>query len=319
MVYRSRMQLNIFCIALFLSACSNEYAEAEDFSVHAHRDKGEIATYAYIVETSQHSVLVDAGFSAAAGEEIKTILDEIGKPVAAVLLTHAHPGHYGGITAAVGTNVPVIADVGVARQFSEYDEKFQKLTGGGLPENRRGPDTIYGHGQSLRIDSVDFTLNAMGPGEAEVDTWWSVSQDDKKAVFAGGLIAYEIHPILTGHSGSWINSLKIMREEIAPLTPIYPGYNPRAENIAQVAGHHELIEWQIEYLNNYRSVVADVAEGRVQLSDAELTSITNKMNDLYPDNRALIFIQLGAETVAAELALQAALDRTDLRFQELFK
>jgi len=315
------------CSAIFasigLNACadighSGQDGKLEGFVVHAHRDRGDIATYAYIVETSNHSVLIDAGFSAVAGEEIQTMLSDIGKPVAAVLLTHAHPGHYGGVTAAVGDDIPVLAGVGVARQFSEYDKKFGALTGGLMPTIRRGADVIYGHGQSLTVDAVNFTLNVMGPGEAEVDTWWRVSDGDQEAAFTGGLTTYEVHPILTGHSGAWIRSLGIMKREIVPETPIYPGYNPNAKAPSQPFGYQELLDWQIQYLTDYRNAVATVAQNRVIMTDGELSEVENRMRALYPDNRSSIFVTLGAETVAAELALEAALKRADDRLRSLF-
>ncbi|MGG5819817.1 MBL fold metallo-hydrolase [Falsiroseomonas sp. HW251] len=55
---------------------------------------------AHVIEGPSGLVLVDGGLTPAAGGEIRALLDGLGKPLQAVLLSHFHPDHWAGLTAA---------------------------------------------------------------------------------------------------------------------------------------------------------------------------------------------------------------------------
>jgi len=55
---------------------------------------------AHVIEGPSGLVLVDGGWTPEAGREIRALVESLGKPLQAVLLSHFHPDHWAGLTAA---------------------------------------------------------------------------------------------------------------------------------------------------------------------------------------------------------------------------
>src|SRR5262245_12945680 len=69
---------------------------------------------AYLIETPTSVVVVDATLGVTDGRNLRSRVEALGKPLAAVIITHSHPDHYGGVAALVGdADVPVYAVAGV--------------------------------------------------------------------------------------------------------------------------------------------------------------------------------------------------------------
>src|SRR5262245_5644303 len=69
---------------------------------------------AYLVETSSGVVAIDSMLTVSDSRALRRRLVALGKPLLAVLLTHSHPDHYGGLTELVaGDQVPIVATEGI--------------------------------------------------------------------------------------------------------------------------------------------------------------------------------------------------------------
>ncbi|MBX9749611.1 MAG: MBL fold metallo-hydrolase [Roseococcus sp.] len=55
---------------------------------------------AHVIEGPSGLVLVDGGWTPEAGRDIRALVESLGKPLQAVLLSHFHPDHWAGLTAA---------------------------------------------------------------------------------------------------------------------------------------------------------------------------------------------------------------------------
>lgn len=289
------------------------------FAVHHFREPGEIGTYAYIVETAKHAILIDSGFSAKQGSRLRAAIDAVGKPVVAGVLTHAHPGHYGGFAAALEGRAPVIATSSVVKQYRDYDARFEEMTGGALDPNRAPPDVELADLQSFIIDNVKFTARELGPGESEADSIWIVEAGDDYVVFTGGVITFEVHPILTGRVFSWLESLSLLKQDMKPDAVIYPGYNPNLEVLASPKLGREALDWQESYLLHVLASVRDHIDDSARLTQLEMGEIQAELENAFPKNRAAVFIGLGLQPTATELALQQDLRDAEEQAKALFE
>ena len=108
---------------------------------------------AYLVETSEGVVAVDGTLTVSDGRALRAQLESLGKPLLAVLVTHAHPDHYGGIVELVGPDdVPVIATAGVdaviRRDDGIKEEILRPMFGEEWPPERMFPTRTVSDGQS---------------------------------------------------------------------------------------------------------------------------------------------------------------------------
>src|SRR5262245_58442031 len=57
---------------------------------------------AYLVETPDGAILIDANLAVSDGRRIRARIDGLAKPLLGVIVTHAHPDHYGAIVEVLG-------------------------------------------------------------------------------------------------------------------------------------------------------------------------------------------------------------------------
>ena len=89
-------------VAVALGACapsSGDGAEAPapEVRVHVHQNATNGLVNQYLVETAASVVAVDAGFLLSDVEAVEAMIDSIGKPLRAILVTHAHLDHTNGV------------------------------------------------------------------------------------------------------------------------------------------------------------------------------------------------------------------------------
>ena len=209
-------------VAVALGACapsSGDGAEAPapEVRVHVHQNATNGLVNQYLVETAASVVAVDAGFLLSDVEAVEAMIDSIGKPLRAILVTHAHLDHTNGVARLSDDGaVPAYAPPRTileheVRDYSERLPHLRSLYPAGVP--RLTPVT---HGFELDVDGVVFRLLEMGPGESEWDAVWTVGGERPSHVFVGDLLLNQVHAFFqSGRSMEWIRSL----DHLLDLTP----------------------------------------------------------------------------------------------------
>ncbi|MGH2617652.1 MAG: MBL fold metallo-hydrolase, partial [Thermomicrobiales bacterium] len=80
-------------------------------TIHTHASgEGGIFANAYLVETADGVVAIDSLLTRGESRALRAEIEALGKPLLAVLITHAHPDHVAGLTELVGErDVPMLA------------------------------------------------------------------------------------------------------------------------------------------------------------------------------------------------------------------
>jgi Metallo-beta-lactamase superfamily len=95
-------------------------ASAEELNIHPRISQvqggaEDVFANAYIMEGKLGTVVIDSLLTCSASRDLRRRIDALGKPLLAVIVTHRHPDHYGGVTQLVEgrEHVPVVAVKGV--------------------------------------------------------------------------------------------------------------------------------------------------------------------------------------------------------------
>ena len=133
-----------------------------------------------------------------------------------MLVTHAHPDHYGGIVELVGSDdVPVVATAGVdaviRRDDALKEEILRPMFGDEWPRERMFPTRIVSDGDTVDLGGTSFTVLDLGPGESPHDSIWFLG-DERRTVFLGDQVYDRKHAYLAdGFFEEWLGHLDRLR------------------------------------------------------------------------------------------------------------
>ncbi|WP_328409070.1 MBL fold metallo-hydrolase [Nocardia sp. NBC_00403] len=270
--------LALLCVA----GCSStvEHPPGESAPVvgrFASANPGSVNTYWW--QAPQGLVVVDTQRSLTDAHAALAAAEATGSPIAAVLITHSHPDHVGGVGVfhQASPNAPVYASAPVDTSMRTDPLHFYDVTRA-LPNSDYAlqityPDHTFAPGATIDAAGTALETAEFGPGETETATAY---YDPKtRALFAGDLVADKATPaLLEGHSCGWLVDLDRLRTRFPHIRTIYPGHG--------APGGPELIEEQRTYLEHFRHLVRAALPDGTDLTEDKLNSITAELSRDYP-------------------------------------
>lgn len=252
---------------------------------------------AYLVEGERQVVAIDGTLTVSGGRALRKRIEAVGKPMAALLLTHAHPDHYGGAAEAIaGRATPIIATAGVdaaiRRDDQAKEEILRPMFGDEWPRERAFPTRLVEPGQELAFGDIELAVRDLGPGESPHDSIWLLGEN-RTTVFCGDQAYNHMHCYLAdGHWESWLANLDRLAADLPAGVTLLPGHGDR--------GRRELLDWQRGYIERFVEAVGagDWSDPeRAKLGIAEAMGAYLRRDDLR------FLMELSIEPAAAELGL----------------
>ena len=271
-----------------------------------HRVEGSLfPVNAYIVETRDAVVIVDAMLGVTDGRALRARADALGKPIAAVVVTHAHPDHYGGIAPLLdGLDVPILAVTGadavIRRDDASKEQILRPMFGAEWPQRRTFPNRTVADGDVIQLGGATFRVVDLGPGESPHDSLWLLETDGRTiAAFAGDLAYGHMHGYLAdGFYDGWLRNIVRARALLGSDTTLYIGHGEPGPAGA-------LLDWQERYVNTFIDAVRSipsVGESGTASDSAATERVTQAMQRYLPGEDLLFLMQLSVPPMRQLLA-----------------
>jgi hydroxyacylglutathione hydrolase len=198
---------------------------------------GSLQTNCYVVRADRgatEAVVIDPGGNAA---ELRLELARSGASCTAILITHGHFDHIGGVAdLAEGTGAPVWMPAGERERLERFGE-FAPL---GAPGRAYTADNLLDGGETVDAAGISFEcIPVPGHSPAHVAFYTDGHLFSGDLLFAGSVGRVDLP------GADWdtlLESVRSLTERYPPETVVYPGHGPETTLGAELARNPFLAE-----------------------------------------------------------------------------
>ncbi len=257
---------------------------------------------AYLLELSDGVVVIDSTLGVSDGRALRERVRALAKPLRAVIVTHTHPDHYGGLASLVEgqDEVPIVAAGGVIeiirRDDGAKEQILRPMFGEEWAKRRTFPNRGVADGERLTFGDVTLRVVDLGPGESPHDSLWLVESGGPPRAFVGDLIYNRMHSYLAdGFHQAWLGNIERARRELPPDTMFYPGHGG-------AAAARDLLDWQEGYIRAFVAAVRATVGDRTATDETLTAAVTERMKAYLPSDDLLFLMQLSIAPVRNSFA-----------------
>lgn len=254
---------------------------------------------AFIVEGENEIVIVDTTLTTSDSKALKQKAESLGKPLAGIVLTHAHPDHVAGTSIiAPHAEVPVFALASVKQLMADTEQakhqQWSAMFGEEWIPEWVHPNTVVEDGEVVNIGGLTFRVLDIGPGgDCDANSIWLL-EGETSAAFPGDFLYNENHTYMAdGSILRWLANLEKYAAELKKYRTYYIGHGPACDFSA--------IARQKEYFMTYCAELLKATGGTGVFTEESKKIFETAMLAEYPGYGCQFMVGLSAEKVAAEI------------------
>ena len=221
----------------------------------------------HIIESPNYLTIIDTQYTIPYSREFRRYADSLSKPIAGVIISHAHPDHYFGLSTAF-SDVPSYALEEVRddimkngpTMISESKQSLKDL----VPDKVKVPDRVLYPGE-ITVDGVRYRYKKYN--KAEADTQLVIELPDFNTVIVQDAVSNKYHPWMGQWTDGWIRLLNMLSIEYKNDTNVLVGHgNPGSPNL-----YNKMKQYLI------------YADKTIKNSKGDKNFIFRMLKDRYPD------------------------------------
>jgi glyoxylase-like metal-dependent hydrolase (beta-lactamase superfamily II) len=250
-----------------------------------------------IIETQNGIIVVDAQFLVSEAQKLKQQIEQLGKPLLAVIVTHPHPDHFNGVgILCENLETPIYATQSTLDDIKTIEagkRAFWKQTyGDDYPDSTTLPNQIVRSKEELVIDGVNLVIDDLGAGESS--DIMVIYLPSTKALIASDLLYHKVHPWLAeGRSTAWVEQIEYVKNTYSAAEIVYAGHGSE--------GNLDALDGQREYIQFFYQLVRDRITSDGALVDDAKAHIKETMQTRYPNYPLEFLIEMNIDGIVNEL------------------